>query len=162
MTESDGTGTLVKASASGAALVAGAALFLACSGAATQSVASQDLAKAEAAVRAREVAFAQTMADRDPEAFRSFLAEDAVFFDAAGSPLRGAGAVADAWRPFFVADTAPFSWRPDLVVVLESGRLALSTGPVLDPSGAPVGRFNTIWRLDADGAWRVVFDKGGS
>ncbi|NIS30461.1 MAG: hypothetical protein GWN73_09755, partial [Actinobacteria bacterium] len=63
------------ASASGAALVAGAALFLACSGMGTESVASQNLAKAEAAVQAREVAFAQTMADRDLEAFARFLAE---------------------------------------------------------------------------------------
>nr|NIV55228.1 hypothetical protein [Actinomycetota bacterium] len=55
--------------------MAGAALFLACSGMGTESVASQNLAKAEAAVQAREVAFAQTMADRDLEAFARFLAE---------------------------------------------------------------------------------------
>jgi ketosteroid isomerase-like protein len=31
---------------------------------------------------------------------------------------------------------------------------------VRSPSGEVVGRFNSIWRLDDDGQWRVVFDKG--
>jgi hypothetical protein len=31
---------------------------------------------------------------------------------------------------------------------------------VRDPRGNPVGRFNSIWRRDAAGAWRIVFDKG--
>ncbi len=61
---------------------------------------------------------------------------------------------------FFSDPVAPFSWTPDLIVVLESGRLALSSGPVFDPSGKEVGRFNTIWRKDEDNEWRVVFDKG--
>jgi len=26
--------------------------------------------------------------------------------------------------------------------------------------GKIVGRFNSIWRLEPDNAWRVVFDKG--
>jgi hypothetical protein len=45
--------------------------------------------------------------------------------------------------------------------VLESGTLALSTGPVVDTSGEVVGRFNSIWRLEAPGVWKIVFDKGG-
>jgi ketosteroid isomerase-like protein len=58
------------------------------------------------------------------------------------------------------AETAPFSWRPETVEVLESGTLALSSGPVFDAAGQPIGAFNSIWRLEADGRWRVVFDKG--
>jgi ketosteroid isomerase-like protein len=110
-------------------------------------------------VRAREVAFAQTMADRDFEAFLTFVHPDAVFF-AGPAPLRGAEAVAAAWRPFFEGDAAPFSWTPDIVQVLESGDLALSSGPVLAASGEAAGRFNSIWRRDATGRWLVVFDKG--
>lgn len=51
-------------------------------------------------------------------------------------------------------------WHPDVVEVLDSGELALSSGPVRLASGAEAGRFNSIWRKDADGQWRVVFDKG--
>lgn len=110
-------------------------------------------------VRAREVAFAATMADREFDAFLTFIAADAVFFNG-NEPIRGREAIAQAWAPFFDGPDAPFSWGPDVVEVIESGTLALTSGPVRDPSGAEVGRFNSIWRRDPDGTWRVVFDKG--
>jgi ketosteroid isomerase-like protein len=44
--------------------------------------------------------------------------------------------------------------------VLDSGGLALSTGPVFDPEGHQIGTFSSIWRREPDGSWRVVFDKG--
>jgi hypothetical protein len=43
--------------------------------------------------------------------------------------------------------------------VLDSGTLALSTGPVRNPKGEPFARSNSIWRREA-GGWRIVFDKG--
>ena len=112
-----------------------------------------------AEVQAREIAFAKTMADRDLEAFLTFISPEAIFFNG-NQPLRGRDAVAQAWAPFFEGPSAPFSWHPDLVEVLDSGRLALSSGPVRGPSGEEVGRFNSIWRKDEGGQWRVVFDKG--
>ena len=118
-----------------------------------------DIASLQQQVFETERAFARTMADRDHAAFTSFLSADAIFFSGE-TPARGQQAVAALWQPFFVEPTAPFSWEPDLVEVLDSGELALSTGPVYDPTGAVVGRFNSIWRLEAPGRWRVVFDKG--
>ena len=112
-------------------------------------------------VEAREIAFAKTMADRDMNAFLSFVSPEAIFFNG-NEPQRGRDAIAQGWGPFFEGEDAPFSWRPDLVEVLESGRLALSSGPVRGASGEVVGRFNSIWRKDTDGLWRVVFDKGSS
>lgn len=29
-----------------------------------------------------------------------------------------------------------------------------------DPSGKPIARFTSVWRLEAPNTWRVVFDKG--
>lgn len=115
---------------------------------------------AQRAVAETERAFAQTMADRDHEAFASFVAEEAVFFNGDGSTLVGRQAVADGWRRFFQGAEAPFSWAPEHVAVLASGTLALSSGPVYRPDGTRVGTFNSVWRLEADGQWRVVFDKG--
>ena len=109
-------------------------------------------------VRTAEQAFAATMAERDLDAFVSHLADEAVFFT--GKVLRGAEEIATAWSPFFEGAAAPFSWEPEQVEVLDSGTLALSSGPVYDPEGNRIGTFNSIWRLDADGRWRVVFDKG--
>ena len=38
--------------------------------------------------------------------------------------------------------------------------LALSTGPVRDAYGREFATFTSIWRLEAPGVWRIVFDKG--
>lgn len=110
-------------------------------------------------VRAAETAFAATMAARDFTAFASFIADEAVFFGNAG-PLRGKTAVLDGWKGYYDGAAAPFSWAPEVVEVLASGTLALSSGPVLDETGKLIGTFNSIWRRDADGHWRVIFDKG--
>lgn len=106
-----------------------------------------------------ESSFAHTMAARDREAFAAFIAPDAVFFGRQG-PLRGKAAVVETWARFFGGAQAPFSWHPEVVEVLESGVLALTSGPVLDPTGKQTGTFNSIWRREPDGRWRVVFDKG--
>jgi ketosteroid isomerase-like protein len=106
-----------------------------------------------------ERAFARSMAERDHAAFTKHLSDQAVFFSGA-APLQGRAAVAAGWKRFFEAKEAPFSWEPDLVVVTSDGTLAHSTGPVRDPAGRPIGRFNSVWRLEAPGVWRIVFDKG--
>ncbi len=106
-----------------------------------------------------ERAFAHTMAARDQAAFTSYLAPEAVFFSGE-KVLRGSKQVADAWATYFVGPQAPFSWEPEHVEVLDSGTLALSSGPVRDPQGRLIATFNSIWRLDAPGKWHIVFDKG--
>ena len=121
--------------------------------------AAETNAELEAQVRARETGFAKTMADRDHAAFQTFLADEAVFFGREG-PTRGKQAVAASWKPLYEAKAAPFSWAPETVQVLDSGTLAISSGPVKDPQGKSVGVFNSIWRREKDGQWRVVFDKG--
>ena len=109
-------------------------------------------------VRNTELGFAKAMADRDFEAFASYLSPEAVFFN--GSKIQhGATEVSAAWGPLFHDPTAPFSWAPDHVEVLASGDLALSTGPVI-VNDKVVGRFNSIWRRDGPHTWHVVFDKG--
>lgn len=110
-------------------------------------------------VFAAERAFAKSMADRDVTAFASHVSDEAVFFNGTGV-LRGKKEVLAIWSRFFEGKTAPFSWEPDRVEVLQSGTLALSTGLVRNPNGKVVGRFNSIWRREAPGVWRVVFDKG--
>ena len=126
---------------------------------AVQPVHAQSPDPAGEQVRRAEAAFAATMAARDLAAFATHVADEAIFFGRAG-PQRGKQAVLDAWRGFFDGPAAPFSWEPEIVEVLPSGTLALSSGPVRDPSGKRVGTFNSIWRLERDGQWRVIFDKG--
>jgi ketosteroid isomerase-like protein len=130
-------------------------MLLACGAAVAQS--SLEARRAE--VFAAERAFARSMAERDFAAFGRHVADDSVFFSGS-TALRGRDAVLAAWKAFFDGPTAPFSWEPDQVEVLQSGQLALSTGLVKNPEGAVTARFNSIWQRQADGRWLVVFDKG--
>ena len=109
-------------------------------------------------VRKTEIAFAKTMADRDHAGFVSFLADETVFFGR--TVLRGKAAVADAWKRFYQDKEAPFAWEPDAVEVLASGGLAFSSGPVWDPKRQRIGTFNSVWRKEKNGKWKIVFDKG--
>ncbi len=121
---------------------------------------AQTIAELSQQVRDTEVAFAKTMVDRNHAAFVSFVAAEAVFFGGANAVRRGQAAVAEAWKPFFDGPQAPFSWAPERVEVLDSGDLALSTGPVVDAGGRGIGTFSSVWRRGPDGAWRIIFDKG--
>ena len=110
-------------------------------------------------VRQTEIAFATTMADRDFEAFQSFLADEAIFYSG-NNEIRGKEAVAAAWKKLFEGPEAPFSWQPEVVSALDSGTLGLRSGPIFGPNGTRVGTFNSIWRKEPDGQWRIVFDRG--
>ena len=104
--------------------------------------AAESLAELAEQVRATEIAFAKTLADRDVAKFRSMIAPDSIWL--ADQPLRGPGEVLSHWSKFFEGPTAPFSWAPELVEVQDGGKLALSTGPVLDPSGKRVATYTSI------------------
>ena len=107
-----------------------------------------------------ERAFAATMRARDLAGLQPLRRRRSHFLLPARAALRGRAAIVDAWRSYFAGPTAPFSWEPDQVEVVDSGTLAYSGGPVRDRGGKVVGRFNSIWRLEAPGQWKMVFDRG--
>ena len=116
-------------------------------------------------VRCREIGFSRAAERQDLPAFRSFIDADARF--ASNSVLRGVDDIASAWTVFFDEGGPTIKWRPQIVEVLKSGTLALSRGPyrVRTPAGDGTiveqwGTFNSVWRLNPDGEWRVVFDAG--
>lgn len=116
-------------------------------------------------VRCREIGFSQSAENQDIDAFRSFIDSDARFVGS--GILRGVDEVAQGWSVFFSPDGPSIKWRPQIVEILENGTLALSRGPYktvsVDADGNHVenwGTFNSVWRLNDDGEWRVVFDAG--
>jgi ketosteroid isomerase-like protein len=140
----------------------GAAAVAMCVALAGCAIGNGALVRGDAAreqVAATERAFAKTMAERDLKGFGSFLSEETVFFSGPKA-LRGKQAVIDAWTRFYAQPQPPFSWEPKTVEVLQSGTLALSSGPVHDPHGKLVGCFSSIWRQEAPGVWKIVFDRG--
>lgn len=99
------------------------------------------------------------MAERDYQGFISFLSDEAVFVTEK-ELLRGKQQVANWWRRFYESPVASFSWEPKQVEVLDSGTLALSTGPVRSSDGRLIGTFTSIWRLENPQTWRIIFDRG--
>jgi ketosteroid isomerase-like protein len=137
-----------------------AACIMSLAGCATNAQ-RQSVAELRQQVADTERAFARTMADRDYAAFTSFLSDETIFFPGDNAvPLRGKERVAQSWKRFYEKPEAPFSWEPDWVEVLDSATLALSSGPVHDAKHKLIGRFTSIWRQEAPGVWRIVFDKG--
>jgi ketosteroid isomerase-like protein len=111
-------------------------------------------------LRAAEIAFAASVADRDLEAFSSFLDKDAVFIGA--TVLRGH----EAMSVFFAEGGPELTWHPELVELRPDG-LGLSRGPyTLTATGQDgsrsesSGTFTSIWRRGEDGGWKVLFDAG--
>ena len=108
-----------------------------------------------------ESSFAATMAHRDLDAFAKFLSPEAVFFGDT-AVFRGKAKVVQAWRKFYEGPDPPFAWKPGVIEVLPSGTLALSSGPVFDPTGKRIASFSSIWRREPNGKWLIIFDKGCS
>lgn len=137
-------------------IIAVVLVLLAVASAARAQVESADL---QHQVTEVERAFAKTMADRDHSAFESFLSEEAVFLEGT-TVRRGRQAVAAHWKAYFTESEAPFSWEPETVSVLDSGKLAISTGPVWNAEGGRISTYTSVWRQEKPGIWRIIFDKG--
>jgi ketosteroid isomerase-like protein len=123
------------------------------------------LADPEQTVRCREIGFSKSVENLNRNQFPMFIDPDARFVGIKVD--RSREAIAEAWRVFFSEDAPLIKWRPQFVEVLESGDLALTRGPYRiidkDESGQPTegwGTFNSVWRLNDDGEWLVVFDAG--
>ncbi len=136
------------------------AVLIACS-----LVAPTALADLTDDVRCREIGFSKSVEVQNRELFASFIDRDARFVT--NSVARGTGAISEAWSGFFAADGPPIKWRPQFVEVLEDGKLALTRGPyrmfIKDDQDIETehwGTFNSVWRLNTDGEWLVVFDAG--
>ena len=118
-------------------------------------------------VRCQEIGFSISAETRDVESFVSFIDADARFV--VNSVARGPAAIAEAWNVFLSDDGPAIKWRPQFVEVLEDGTLALTRGPyrmiTTDDDGNKTeywGTFNSVWRLQPDGEWKVVFDAGNA
>ncbi len=121
--------------------------------------AAPDTAELKKQVWETEKAFAATMKARDLKAFSAFLADETVFFSGP-KPIHGKEGVIGWWTKYYDKPQAPFSWEPDEVEVLASGTLAISGGPVYDEKGKLFARFSSIWRQEAPGKWKIIFDRG--
>ena len=112
-----------------------------------------------ASLKAAEEGFASAFADRDLQAFASFIDDDAVFLNRDGSAQSGKAEVVEGWKGMVTSEKPPFSWGPSRWRVNPSGTMGISSGPVIS-EGKTVGSFMSIWKRQADGSWKIIFDGG--
>jgi len=126
------------------------------------------MSAAECAVWARELSFAQSVADHDAKAFAGHLEQDAAFSVEAPEPLRGRDGITQQWSGLIQGRGVLLSWYPTRTTIAGTADIASSAGPVLVEDIRPgakqryrIGTFHSIWHRGPDGTWRVMFDGGG-
>ena len=119
-------------------------------------------------VRAAELAFAKSVADDQIEKFVTFIDPEAVFVSGMKT-TRGPAAIVEAWKGSFGPEAPDFEWHPEVVELSPDATFALSRGPwtirTVDKRGKvkeTKGVFNSIWRRQTDGTWKVLYDAGCS
>jgi ketosteroid isomerase-like protein len=122
---------------------------------------------AECDVWARELSFAQSVADHDPAAFAAHLEPDAAFAAESPQPQRGRDAITSGWSGLISGKTLLLSWYPTRTTIGGAADVAVSSGPALyedvRPGADPhyrIGAFHSVWHKGTDGVWRVLFDDG--
>jgi len=118
---------------------------------------------AVAEVACAEMAFSQAVETHDGNAFRALLDEDARFISS--GVLRGADEVSVAWGGLLDPAAPDLVWRPETIEILQSGDLAFSRGPYRlrgndEQAAESWGMYNSLWRRQPDGIWKVLFDAG--
>ena len=113
--------------------------------------------------------FARVTAEKGLEGFASMLGAD-IWMLLGGPPIiKGKAGAVEAWRPLLSDPNTSITWEPVLAVLAESGELGYTVGNYeirgTDAEGKSFvqkGKYVTIWRKQAGGAWKVVLDGGNT
>ena len=144
-------------------------LFLTVAATAAESPApvTAKMSSAECAVWARELSFAQSVAQHDANAFAKHLEGGAAFSAESPQPVRGRDAVARQWTRLVEGKSLLLSWYPTRTTIGGVADIASSSGPALyedlRPGANPhysIGAFHSVWHRGKDGIWRILFDDG--
>jgi ketosteroid isomerase-like protein len=128
---------------------------------------SARMSSAECEVWARELSFAQSVADHDAAAFASHVEPDAAFSAESPQPLRGRDQITRQWSGLIAGKGLLLSWYPTRTTIGGVADVASSSGPALYEDPRPgakqrfrLGAFHSVWHCGQDGVWRVLFDGG--
>ncbi len=124
-----------------------------------------DIEKWKQEIIATEHAFNE-MAKTDgiPNAFITFAADDAVLLRN-NMLIKGKEALKESYEKRFPSGKVSLTWAPDFVEVSSSGDLGYTYGKYLytatdslGNSTSKEGIFHTVWKRQADGKWKYVWD----
>ena len=113
--------------------------------------------------------FAKSVTERNRETFLGFIAEATTFNGGTPGEIHGRDAVLKEWDAFFDPKGPSLTWAPQHGEVIGAGDVGYTVGRSLfKQTGADgkvterAGEYLTVWRRQADGSWKVVFDTGSS
>lgn len=115
---------------------------------------------------ATERAFSQASADKGTrDSFLMFIADDGILFH----PSAVSGKKWLLEHPVPLVDDRPLlSWQPTFAYMAAAGDMGYTFGPweykqnIKDQKPTAFGHFITMWKKQADGAWRFAIDLGVS
>jgi ketosteroid isomerase-like protein len=124
------------------------------------------LQQARTSLLERDLDFANTVAQSGlAEAYRLYLAEDAVQLPDGDWPVRGRKTIYQQIQDATQDSDFSLSWKPVAVEVSVSGDLGYTWGTywleAQDETGEPLvieGNYLNVWRKSADDVWEVVVD----
>jgi ketosteroid isomerase-like protein len=131
-------------------------------GAAPHSATTSRGAGALRAIQDADAAFAKLAVDSGPGiAFARFAAGDAMLLGGRPVPPRGP---AEIRAVFEAGPLSAYSWAPVRALGVAGGGLGFTIGEsvVIQNGQASRGKYLTVWRQEADGRWRYVFDLGSA
>ncbi len=107
-----------------------------------------------------DAAFAAFAADSGPgPAFARYAADDAMLLGARPAPPRGPNEI----RAVFAGGPpSVYAWAPVRALGVATGGLGFTIGEstVTQNGQASRGKYLTVWRQEADGRWKYIFDLG--
>lgn len=116
---------------------------------------------------AADETFASEVAAKGFGEFDRFFADDAVYLPTNQPMVLGKAAIMESFRPLIGDPKVRLTWKPLHADVAASGELGWTYGTyefrAVDAAGREItrhGKYVTIWRRQADGAWKAVLDGG--
>ena len=124
-------------------------------------------AAARAALMAADRAFAAETAARGLDGWMEYYAPDAARLYMGGTAVRGHAAIRAFDADLFADPAVGLRWAPTDAGTFADGRHGFTTGRSAlvrlggaAPDTLRTGTYVSLWRLDADGRWRVLLDTG--
>ena len=109
--------------------------------------------------------FAKATAERGLEGWVEYFAEDGVSLGE--KPAVGREAIRAAFKTLFDNPSFRLEWAPVKAGILPSGTVGYTEGRATSYRTGPKGEklvrhssYVTVWKKQADGSWKVVFDTG--
>lgn len=107
---------------------------------------------------------AMAKTDGIPKAFLTFAADDAIMLRN-NNLINGKEEMKNFFQARLISGTVSLTWTPDFVDVSSSGDLGYTFGKYvytatdsLGKSTSNEGIFHTVWKRQADGSWKFVWD----